>query len=157
MMDFTEIWTAKSPHAHFYDVDISAPWSTLAPPTGTLFCGHLDGRKMLDSQGVFEEFSRVFRFPVYFGWNWDAFSDCLRDMSWVPAQRYLAVVGYAESLLVDERDDIDVFRRIMKRAADSWGSTIGLSEELGEAAVPFNIVYLASNSKVASVQADFGG
>ncbi len=28
-------------------------------------------------------YARQLRFPCYFGWNWDAFEDALRDLSWL--------------------------------------------------------------------------
>jgi Barstar (barnase inhibitor) len=29
------------------------------------------------------------RFPGYFGWNWDAFEECVRDLSWLPPGRVI--------------------------------------------------------------------
>ncbi|WP_083389754.1 barstar family protein [Trichormus sp. NMC-1] len=27
--------------------------------------------------------------PTYFGANWDAFDECITDLTWCPAQRYV--------------------------------------------------------------------
>ena len=31
-------------------------------------------------------------FPRYFGWNWDALEECLRDLSWLPAAKPIVLV-----------------------------------------------------------------
>jgi len=35
-------------------------------------------------QGLFEELAESLRFPGYFGANWNALEDCIRDLSWLP-------------------------------------------------------------------------
>ena len=32
------------------------------------------------------------RFPRYFGYNWDALEECLRDLSWLPAHQAITIV-----------------------------------------------------------------
>ncbi|MBL8830169.1 MAG: barstar family protein [Planctomycetaceae bacterium] len=34
-------------------------------------------------------------FPRYFGWNWDAFEECLRDLSWYTEPRKIILVHHA--------------------------------------------------------------
>ncbi|MFI6390597.1 barstar family protein [Nonomuraea sp. NPDC050540] len=54
----------------------------------------LDGRLCRTRAAFFEEVARVLRLPGYFGHNWDALSDCLRDAGAVGL-----VVEHAEDLL----------------------------------------------------------
>ncbi len=44
---------------------------------------YLDGRKISNEEEFFREAETVYAFP-YFGKNWNALDDCLRDMSWLP-------------------------------------------------------------------------
>ena len=45
--------------------------------------GLVSGRAMTDRTAMFEQFADALRFPEWFGHNWDAFADCLRDLSWL--------------------------------------------------------------------------
>jgi RNAse (barnase) inhibitor barstar len=53
--------------------------------------GLVDGRWMSDRNGVFDQFSAALEFPSWFGRNWDAFADCLKDLSWLPAPGYVVL------------------------------------------------------------------
>lgn len=35
-------------------------------------------------EGILAIMANAFHFPGYFGYNWDALSDCLRDFHWAP-------------------------------------------------------------------------
>ena len=44
---------------------------------------------------LFSVVASAMEFPDYFGNNWDALNDCLRDMEWMPAAGYLLVLNDA--------------------------------------------------------------
>ncbi|HEY1487114.1 MAG TPA: barstar family protein [Micromonosporaceae bacterium] len=44
----------------------------------------VDGAAMTDRASLFSEFMVACDFPDWFGGNWDAFADCLKDLSWLP-------------------------------------------------------------------------
>lgn len=56
-----------------------------------------DGRACLTRAAFFTEVARVLDFPPYFGRNWDALVDCLRDVGPVAL-----IVAHAEGLLAEE-------------------------------------------------------
>lgn len=41
---------------------------------------HLDGTKITSKESFLKEIAEVLEFPSYFGHNWDALEDCLRDL-----------------------------------------------------------------------------
>ena len=58
----------------------------------------LDTARVASEAGLLAELARAFRFPDYFGGNWDAADECLRDLSWLPARGYVLRIPNAESL-----------------------------------------------------------
>lgn len=57
-----------------------------------------DTARAASEAGLLAELARAFCFPDYFGGNWDAADECLRDLSWLPARGYVLRVPDAESL-----------------------------------------------------------
>ncbi|MGW4689729.1 barstar family protein [Streptomyces sp. NPDC004244] len=74
--------------------------------------------------------AEAFRLPEWFGRNWDALADCLRDLSWLPqpggagAGRLVVVTGWRE--LGEARPgDWDVLREVLGEASAYWGAVEG--------------------------------
>ncbi|MFJ1868955.1 barstar family protein [Streptomyces sp. NPDC088097] len=65
--------------------------------------------------------ARALRAPEWFGANWDALADTLRDLSWLPPApgRLIAVTswqGYAH----ERPDDWETLREVLEEAVDFW-------------------------------------
>jgi len=43
---------------------------------------YLRGQKCTRKNNFFDEFAAALQFPYYFGQNWDAFDECINDLSW---------------------------------------------------------------------------
>ena len=59
-------------------------------------------------------------FPDYFGRNWDAVDECLRDFSWRPAQGYLVIVQGSDSLASTLPDEARLLLDSFVTASDFW-------------------------------------
>jgi hypothetical protein len=62
--------------------------------------------------------ARQLSFPDYFGFNWDALDDCLRDLSWLPAGKRVVIVH--ESLPLRDADQRRVYLDVLQRAVSAW-------------------------------------
>jgi len=81
----------------------------------------LHGQAMRDRKGVFDRFAEVLRFPSYFGRNWNAFLDCLRDLSWLQFTGMVVAILHSEHFLVDaDPDELQLFCKIVSIAAEEW-------------------------------------
>ncbi|MFF3240894.1 barstar family protein [Micromonospora sp. NPDC002931] len=99
---------------------------------------------MTDADHVFYEFSDALLFPGYFGWNWDALSDCLRDLNWLPAEGYLIVVERAPLLTSDSPDERQTLFRVLSRAVRTWADPLGRPDGKG---VPFKVLLLCDRDE----------
>ena len=61
------------------------------------------------------------RFPRYFGHNWDALEDCLRDLSWLPSEQPVAIV-HQDFPFGDGGEQRAIYLDILANAAGHWAS-----------------------------------
>ncbi|KAB1928245.1 barstar family protein [Micromonospora noduli] len=102
--------------------------AAVLPATGRFVVARLDGTRMTDADHTFYEFSDALLFPGYFGWNWNALSDCLRDLNWLPADGYLIVVENAPRLLSSNAEDRHTLFQILSQAVQHWAFPFGKPE-----------------------------
>ena len=108
------------------------PWVHVVPEQGALpvdllltgrtYVARLDGRQMCDTDAVFQQFYDGLRLPDYFGWNWNALYDCLRDLAWLPADQYVLIVEAADAALPDDPATRRQLFRTLLRAGRRWSS-----------------------------------
>ncbi|MER5893856.1 barstar family protein [Streptomyces sp. NPDC001876] len=99
------------------------PVDLLLPVTGKTYVARLDGREMRDTDSVFQVFYDGLRLPDYFGWNWDALSDCLRDLNWLRTEHHVLIIEAADEALPDDAAGQQLLFRTLLRAGQRWSST----------------------------------
>jgi RNAse (barnase) inhibitor barstar len=83
----------------------------------------LRGQKMADIHAFYDEIGAALQFPYYFGENLNALDECLRDLEWLPADRYVIVVRDAAQVLSapGAADAFDAWLDILSGVQDAWG------------------------------------
>ena len=98
---------------------------------------HADFRDKVTKNDVLTEISRIFKFPDYFGYNWDALLDCLKDInSWMPAKGYVLVVNNADGYIRNNTIAFGTLNEIWLSAAEYY-SKISIS---------FHIIYIVKDA-----------
>ncbi|HMM26376.1 MAG TPA: barstar family protein, partial [Pseudoxanthomonas mexicana] len=64
----------------------------------------------------------VLDFPDTSGRNWDALSDSLRDLSWLPAPGYVLLFEEAHALRERNETDFDTLLDILDEASQAWAA-----------------------------------
>jgi Barstar (barnase inhibitor) len=145
------MWTLGGPSLSI--LPTSAEGSVLEglPPSGVSVVARLDGAAMVESDDVFREFSSALKFPAYFGWNWAALSDCLRDLSWREADRYLILINRAEETLSGSSEERDLLFHTLAVAVKDWANPLGNPDGEG---TPFKVVLVCSDDAVDAMRAE---
>jgi len=60
----------------------------------------------------------VLRFPDYFGGNWDALDECIRDLSWLPKGD--VVLHHNDLPMPDDHVSLSTYLVILEDAVDKW-------------------------------------
>jgi RNAse (barnase) inhibitor barstar len=97
----------------------------------------LDGERVGTRDDLLRGIADAMQFPDYFGMNWDAVIDCLRDLAdRQPAEGYVLFVHAAERLW---RQGLPW----MGELVEVW---LAAAEESGHDGVPLHIVFVTSSS-----------
>ena len=60
------------------------------------------------------------RFPEWFGHNWDALTDCLLDMAWLPATGYVIILDHCDGIHGRAESDFVMLMQAFQEAAVTW-------------------------------------
>ncbi|WP_338594193.1 barstar family protein [Paenibacillus sp. Y5S-9] len=98
------------------------------------------GQKCVTVEKLFDEFAAVLQFPSYFGENWNAFEECLNDLTWLQADAYVLCISNVENILRLPNADLKEFIGILVSSVREWeeGRDFGLIQT---EPTPFNIVF----------------
>lgn len=80
----------------------------------------IDGAGAGNGSGLIAMLAEAFEFPDYFGGNWDAVNDCLRDLEWLPAENYALVVNGSGELWQTAPEAAGALIASWQLAAESW-------------------------------------
>jgi hypothetical protein len=64
--------------------------------------------------------ARSLQFPAYFGMNWDAFEECLTDLSWYRAKGFAIVFTSIRTFAENAPGELGTARNILKSSAAFW-------------------------------------
>ena len=73
--------------------------------------------KIKGKDDLLKALSKIFNFPDYFGFNWDALSDCLRDFNWVEKKGIVLVHNEMPEL---EDKNFKIFLEIIGDTTEDW-------------------------------------
>jgi hypothetical protein len=98
----------------------------------------IDVGKVRDADDLFDLLREAFEFP-YFGGNWDALDDVLRDLSWLGAQGFVLMVDSAEALWARTPLTAGALVKSWLLSAEYWAGRD----------VPFHLVFQVGGTDVA--------
>jgi RNAse (barnase) inhibitor barstar len=82
----------------------------------------IEGREIRDKDLFLKQTAAALNFPEYFGNNWDAFADCLTDMSWHEATGFVILYDGFDALAEHSPTDFDTALDIFKESSEFWRS-----------------------------------
>ena len=81
---------------------------------------HLEGKSIGNKEQFLKQVAVTLHFPDYFGHNWDAFADCLMDMSWHEASGYIMLYDDFHFFAEHSREEFEAALSIFKESAEFW-------------------------------------
>jgi RNAse (barnase) inhibitor barstar len=112
----------------------------------------LRGRKMSDATGFYDEIGAALQFPYYFGENFNALDECLRDLEWLPASRYVLIVLDAAHVLAN-LPAFTTWIEILSNARRTWTTPVTDNQPWDRPARGFAVVMHATPDDAATLRA----
>lgn len=101
----------------------------------------LRGKRCKTKEAVFQEFAAALQFPYYFGHNWDAFDECIKDLAWMKADNFIFFITNLNEVLANNPKDLHIFLEvILKDAVKEWNEYRSGRLPL-QNPIPFNIIF----------------
>ena len=121
-MDQTATLLADSAKAGIYQLNRDARQLAQAATAAGLAVWRVDIGHAHDKEDFLDHVSAALNFPKSFGGNWDAFVDCLRDLSWVEGSGYVVILEKSKHFCGAHRHEFDEAIESLTEAAEFWKS-----------------------------------
>jgi hypothetical protein len=116
-------------------------WRIEAASSG-LIVRFLRGSNMATVNGLYDEFAAALQFPYYFGFNGNAFDECLTDLEWLKGEGYvLAILDGQEFLSREPPTQLDLFLDALERACESWSKPVHMGEAWDRPSRAFHVLF----------------
>jgi RNAse (barnase) inhibitor barstar len=110
----------SQPNIYQFPLDISAEELSKLCPDYNCQLFYFDGSTINNKADFLKTASTVMKLPKYFGYNWDAWEDCLTDLSWFKASSYLLVYDQWQNFATDHPDDWQILNNVFSEAIAYW-------------------------------------
>jgi RNAse (barnase) inhibitor barstar len=80
----------------------------------------LDLRKVRGKKGFLAHLAKALHCPPYFGMNWDALSDCMRDLSWLNDNGWVVILFNGQNFAAKNQDEFNTAIDVLQTAAEYW-------------------------------------
>lgn len=88
-----------------------------------LWCGRIDLGECHGKQELLTRFADTLHFPASFGGNWDALTDCMRDLAWLPAPGHVLLLEHGERFRRACPEEFDILLDLLEEACDDAART----------------------------------
>jgi RNAse (barnase) inhibitor barstar len=77
---------------------------------------HIEGKAIARKEQLLNHAATAMHFPDYHGGNWDAFEECVTDLSWVEADGYVLYYDHTDALQEAHPEQLETFVEVVKDA-----------------------------------------
>jgi RNAse (barnase) inhibitor barstar len=105
----------------------------------------IDGKKCIRKNDLLCEFAKKYNFPEYFGYNWDAFEECMLDLDLDTQKSFVNVISDFEYVLFDSENDLNTFLRILVEVSNSRTQGKLYNNIYEVPPTPFHVIFHSRN------------
>lgn len=100
----------------------------------------LEGEQCKSVASLLKEFNEKFFFPDYFGFNFDALDECLNDLEWLEAEKYVVIIRDIDVVLSEDPGAFNDFIRIMENTVNEWNQGRQYGAQYNHP-TPFDVIF----------------
>jgi RNAse (barnase) inhibitor barstar len=109
-----------SERAGVFESSLDPDEITAAAKTVGLQVFKLDLRRTSGKLKFLEQIAKTFRFPSYFGKNWDALNDCITDLSWLDGAGWVLLLTHCRDFAAEHEDSFTTALTLLSSTAKHW-------------------------------------
>lgn len=84
---------------------------------------YINGKNVTSKAKFIQAAAEAMNFPEYFGDNWDAFSDCINDLSWLSADGYILLYTQPDNFAKKDPQEWLIALDVFQEAVEYWRET----------------------------------